>query len=1125
MDVASVLIGLAICVITAVILYLISVKSFQEKPFEEVLAEQQQFADNLLKGEKSNKDKEKKTKKHVVKKNKEKEKGKTHSNSGATPQPSSFEDKPHVEFEPDTEIIPEEPIAVNVEKEKKKSEKKEKVKPILRNRDHASTDAFDPDVDSLNHFMEHPPKDDIELKTRGKDKTGKKEPKVVVEEKINASEAPVAEGAPVKEVAFTVARGNISNVSSAQTSIAAQPSQQPSTPKKQRKRNVKSDSVDAVDGGEELLLQLGGTEKLLSALRQLPLTSSELQTMIEVLLNRQQEAAGNVESEWMERGGRLDPLGALRKQLADKDKALQEELEEKQAYQNKLRTLGTEMTAERTRAAAARKQLEESLTRQTTELQMLTVRLQQASEQHVAEVNALRAAVQQAQKVSQTSDETLRQLQRLQDEKNQFESRFSTAQQMQQEMGARVQQLEDFLMHKEQQLMEQANQMALLACKLQESEQARNGQSHEVEREVAQLREALQASEAQSLHTAHDARIRLEEMERTKQLLEDRITKVDRDLAMERSLAAQNEERIRQEVSRLCLENQALNLQLSNSSQSRQDEDAKWSSIQEQVQIERNQMAAKDVETQKELEQLRNKIQDLNVQLVNSSHSRQEEDAKLAAIQEQIKVERDQMAAKEAEVQKELEQLRNKIQDLTVQLTSSSQSHQEDDAKLVAMQEQMKVEHEQMATKEAEAQKELEQFRNQIHDLTIQLSNSSQNRQEDDAKLVAIQEQIKDERNQMAVKEAELKKELEQLRGETQALTEQLNQANQSQKDNQLQLEVELKGKDEELEIQKRKNNELRDKNYKAMDALTAAEKSLIELKKSISSAKNVPDPAEIQQVIGAGLQRVFPELSFDASASPTSFAESLSRQVTISLERLQSEEQSKAQVQVLHYKTVLSQTEELLNRLQSRVEAEEASWKVKLAQMEADLTTVKQEKEFWMDQCQKQETRTQQVQESPIDVAPLHTRIESLQEEKERLSQELEKERLAAGERSSQSGNHVEQLETLESLLAEERRAVQLLRDQLDQAKKEELATKSPVPATNGNGTKGESPSEEPKTTTKTNSNGQKTKNRKKKYSLPKHSTSSSTIPLEHNFDDFRLTDPTKRSTVGCFSFRKLKS
>lgn len=203
----------------------------------------------------------------------------------------------------------------------------------MRNRDQVTTETFDPDVDSINHFMEHPPKDDVELKVKDKEKTNKKA-KVVIEEKVVASEAPVVEAAPVKEVAFNVARGN-NNPSSASAPVA--PQQQPGTPKKQRKRNAKTDSLDTADGGEELLLQLGGTEKLLSALRQLPLTSSELQTMIEVLLNRQQEASGTVESEWMERGGRLDPIGALRKQLADKEKALQEELEEKQAYQNKVK--------------------------------------------------------------------------------------------------------------------------------------------------------------------------------------------------------------------------------------------------------------------------------------------------------------------------------------------------------------------------------------------------------------------------------------------------------------------------------------------------------------------------------------------------------------------------------------------------------------------------------------------------------------------------------------------------------------------------------------------------------------------------------------------------------------------
>ena len=70
-----------------------------------MLAEQQQFADSLLKGDKSSKDK--KPKKHPVKKNKAK----------AVP----FEEKLHVEFEPDAEVIPEEPLPP------KKSEKKEKV--------------------------------------------------------------------------------------------------------------------------------------------------------------------------------------------------------------------------------------------------------------------------------------------------------------------------------------------------------------------------------------------------------------------------------------------------------------------------------------------------------------------------------------------------------------------------------------------------------------------------------------------------------------------------------------------------------------------------------------------------------------------------------------------------------------------------------------------------------------------------------------------------------------------------------------------------------------------------------------------------------------------------------------
>ncbi len=200
------------------------------------------------------------------------------------------------------------------------------------------------------------------------------------------------------------------------------------------------------------------------------------------------------------------------------------------------------MATERTRAAAARKQLEESLARQTNEMQVLMVRLQQSTDQHVAELSALRtqhkAALVQAQaqqKPQGPSEEQLRQIQRLQEEKIQLETHYATAQQGTQELASRIQQLEDLLRLKEAQSVAQQH-------------------------EVVQLREALQA-------TAIETRGRLEETERTKQLLEDRITTVDRELLMERSIAAQKENEVRTELQRLCLENQSLHLQLSGLAQ------------------------------------------------------------------------------------------------------------------------------------------------------------------------------------------------------------------------------------------------------------------------------------------------------------------------------------------------------------------------------------------------------------------------------------------------------------------------------------------------------------------------------------------------------------------------------
>jgi len=996
MDWVTVAIGLGVCVITAMVLYLISVYSFKEHTFEEALAQQQKFSNSLLKGDKANiKEKEKKPKK-TTKKTKDKEKKDAEPTvvapTAAVVAPTAaVEEKPHVEFEPDEEIISAEPAPAHSESEKKKTEKKEKVKPILKNTDSSTAnELFDPDVDTINHFSEVLPKDDMEMK--GKDnkegKNAKNKGLKAVEEKV-VVEVPVVEPIATKEMAFLVGRN------------AASQSQQHGTPKKQqRKKMPKSDALDNIDGGEELLLLLGGTEKLLSALRRLPLSVAELQTLIEVLLNRQQEASETFESDWMERSGRLDPIAALRKQLADKDKTLLEEIEEKQSYQNKLRSLGTEIAAERTRAGQARNQLEEALNRQTGEITGMNLRIQQLVEHHANELAVAKNNFIQAQKAS-LSDEHLRQIQRLQEEKGQMEARFAA---VQQDVGSRVQQLEDLLRHKDQHLdelmrhkeqqMEQEvqlqNQFTLVKVQLQESEQVRSAmlleseQSLQAQQGVAQLREALAHQEAQFHQAAMESHGRLEELERTKQLLEDRITTIDRELLVVRNIASQKESELQQGLERMTQEKQQLLEQLAEAKAQQNDQPF------DDVTIEAMMMKNED------------------------------------ALQSQRAI----AAEKESQLNSEIERLQSDNKTLAEQL-SASQAEQTEQAKTLTVNNEATLEAERATASEKESQlnSAIERLQGENKMLAEQLSSQIEQAKQSDVQTVLEQERVI-----AAQKESDFQTELQRLRDENQELAQKLSSLPEIQENHEAaRLETVLKEKDAEFEAMKTKNNELREKNYKAMDALAEAEKALVLSKQSANTS------SEVQQSIGARLLQVFPELTFDTADSPSSFADNIANQVALSLTRLQEDEQSKAQAQILRYKTVLSQTEELLNLLQSRVEAEEQSSKAKLARLEQDLASTKQEGQFWMEQCKKQapeqttEQNLEQSEQQSAEVASLQSQLDALLKDKEEIAQEMEKLRL---EKTSELEDSQRRLVAAEEMAANEKEAAQLLREQLDTTK-----------------------------------------------------------------------------------------
>lgn len=73
------------------------------------------------------------------------------------------------------------------------------------------------------------------------------------------------------------------------------------------------------------------------------------------------------------------------------------------------------------------------------------------------------------------------------------------------------------------------------------------------------------------------------------------------------------------------------------------------------------------------------------------------------------------------------------------------------------------------------------------------------------------------------------------------------------------------------------------------------------------------------------------------------------------------------------HYKAVLAQTEELLTRLQARVEAEERVWKGETARLRTELAGVQEERDFWMQQLQQQDKAAQ------VDVAALQADVQQL--------------------------------------------------------------------------------------------------------------------------------------------------
>nr|XP_049704579.1 ribosome-binding protein 1 isoform X7 [Helicoverpa armigera] len=152
--------------------------------------------------------------------------------------------------------------------------------------------------------------------------------------------------------------------------LANAPAPAASPPGKNKKKKPEPNVLSLMVAGDSGGVNVG---ELVRVVREAVLSRTEIQILTDALLNKHHDPLPE-HSEWTE--GPNDPIQKLKKQLADKEKALADEIEASQALHAKLKELRGALNAERTRAAAAARAAEQAAAAARAELHTQQARLQ-----------------------------------------------------------------------------------------------------------------------------------------------------------------------------------------------------------------------------------------------------------------------------------------------------------------------------------------------------------------------------------------------------------------------------------------------------------------------------------------------------------------------------------------------------------------------------------------------------------------------------------------------------------------------------------------------------------------------------------------------------------------------------
>lgn len=144
-----------------------------------------------------------------------------------------------------------------------------------------------------------------------------------------------------------------------------------------------------------------------------PLSGTEIQTLIDVLLNKQQQ--NNAGGDWVKKG-RVDPITQLRRQLEEVESRLRDKDEAHSALSAKITDLCGELHGERSRSSKLKAQLEDTIANYTRQQEVAAANAKAAQ---ASRLNELRASLDQEYQVKfqQQQQQLVEQLQNASNDK------------------------------------------------------------------------------------------------------------------------------------------------------------------------------------------------------------------------------------------------------------------------------------------------------------------------------------------------------------------------------------------------------------------------------------------------------------------------------------------------------------------------------------------------------------------------------------------------------------------------------------------------------------------------------------------------------------------------------------